>query len=423
METLNRIIYVIALQAYVLGIRAASLLNPKAALWWEGRRGWKKKLQADLEGKSNSRIWFHASSLGEFEQGRPVLERLRHEYPDHCIVLTFFSPSGYEPRKKEPLADIVTYMPLDGSRRSREFIDSVNPRMVFFVKYDFWYFYGRHLYRRRIPYFCLSAIFRPSQIYFKPWGDFYRRILLRFTHLFVQDQASLELLYRNRIANVTVSGDTRFDRVVQNSQREADFTFLAAFSSQGQCIVAGSTWPADEEVLAEVVEEMPQLRLIVAPHETGEGRIRQILQRFGNKARTWSELENVSEPDAELRVIVIDRIGMLSLLYRFGQYAWVGGGFGSGIHNILEAAVYGKPVFFGPRFSKFTEAREMISKGGAFSVKRTKEVIGRLQELEAAPDRYQSCCTTNASYIRSRTGASDIVINYLQLNHHLGSMK
>jgi 3-deoxy-D-manno-octulosonic-acid transferase len=423
LETLNRILYIFALQVYVLGIRVASLFNPKAALWLKGRRGWKKKLQAELEGKSNARIWFHASSLGEFEQGRPVLERLRREYPDHCIVLTFFSPSGYEPRKKEALADIVMYMPMDGPRRSREFIDAIHPRMVFFVKYDFWYFYSRHLSSRRIPFFCLSAVFRPSQIYFKPWGDFYRRILLRFTHLFVQDQASLELLYRNSIANVTVAGDTRFDRVVQNSQRPADFPFLSAFAAQCSSIVAGSTWPADEEVLAEVVEAMPQLRLIVAPHETGEGRIRQILQRFGNKARTWSELENVSEPDAELRVIVIDRIGMLSLLYRFGQYAWVGGGFGSGIHNILEAAVYGKPVFFGPRFSKFTEAREMIGKGGAFSVKSARELIGRMQEIEVAADLYQSCCATNAAYIRSRTGATDIVINYLQLNHHLGSVK
>lgn len=404
------------MQVYVLGIRVASLFNPKAALWIKGRKGWKKKLQAELEGKSTSRIWFHASSLGEFEQGRPVLERLRHEYPDHCIVLTFFSPSGYQPRKTEALADVVCYMPLDGPVRSREFIESVKPGMVFFVKYDFWYFYGRYLQQRRIPFFCLSAVFRPSQIYFKAWGDFYRRILLRFTHLFVQDQASLELLYRHLITNVTVSGDTRFDRVLQNSRREADFPFLSAFSAQGPCLVAGSTWPADEAVLAEVLEALPQMRLIIAPHETGEGRIRQLLQRFGNKARSWTELEHLTTPDEDLKVVVIDRIGLLSVVYRFGKYTWLGGGFGSGIHNILEAAVYGKPVCFGPRYQKFSEARELRKLGGAASFRKAGELVAYLQEMEASASVYESRCKINAQFIKQRTGASDIVMNYLRLN-------
>ena len=245
-------LYLLIISAYGWTIRLAALFNQKAKDWIAGRKGWEENLRSSLSSKSQKRIWFHCPSLGEFEQGRPVLEQIRRQYPDHCIVLTFFSPSGYNVRKNEPLADIVMYMPLDGPVRSRKFVQLVQPQLVFFVKYDFWYYYGKVLHASKIPFFCVSAIFRPSQLFFKPYGKFFRKILTRYTHIFVQDQSSLELLYKSAIPAVTVSGDTRFDRVLENVQRRSDeLNIIAQFAEGGDVLVAGSTWKEDEKLLAE----------------------------------------------------------------------------------------------------------------------------------------------------------------------------
>ena len=313
------------------------------------------------------------------------------------------------------MADVVTYMPLDGKIRSRKFLRLVNPRLVFFVKYDFWYYYGKELHDRKIPFFCVSANFRPGQIFFRFWGKFFRKILTRYTHIFVQDQASLELLYKSAIPSVTVAGDTRFDRVLENSERTADFPMLKNFAASGTVLVAGSTWPADERLLAGLLRANPALKLIIAPHEISERGLQSLEQRFFGKAVRYTK---TAEADAaHARVIIIDTIGMLSLIYRFGKYTYVGGGFGRGIHNILEAAVYGKPVFFGPNFKKFKEARDMKAMGSGIVVKRTSDLKSEFSRLESNVDEYTKIAAKSHKYIEDRKGATEILMNFLRMNY------
>jgi 3-deoxy-D-manno-octulosonic-acid transferase len=407
-------IYSLAVGSYGLFIRVAALFLPKAAQWVQGRKNWEQKLADQLQGKPAKRIWFHCPSLGEFEQGRPVLEQIRKEYPEHCIVLSFFSPSGYNVRKNEPLADIVTYLPLDSARNSRRFICLLNPSLVFFVKYDFWYWYGKILHEQKIPFFCVSASFRPGQIFFKSWAKFFRKILTRYSHIFVQDQSSLELLYKNAIPGVTVSGDTRFDRVLENSARMADFPTLQKFAEGSTVMVAGSTWAGDEKVLLGLLQSSPDLKLIIAPHEIHETAVRKMQQRFGGALRFT---EASADKETNARVMIIDTIGLLSLIYRFGKYTYVGGGFGKGIHNVLEAAVYGKPVFFGPNFKKFREARDLKAMGCGILVKRPAELIDEISRLEANGDEYTKLATKSRKYIEDRKGATAILMNYLRLNY------
>jgi 3-deoxy-D-manno-octulosonic-acid transferase len=409
-------LYLLIISAYGWTIRIAALFNQKARDWIAGRRGWEEKLLTDLSSKSTRRIWFHCPSLGEFEQGRPVLEQIRRQYPDHCIVLTFFSPSGYNIRKNEPLADIIMYMPLDGPVRSKKFVQLVKPELVFFVKYDFWYYYGKVLHASKIPFFCVSAIFRPSQLFFKPYGKFFRKILTRYTHIFVQDQSSLELLYKSAIPAVTVSGDTRFDRVLENVQRRSDdLNVIAQFAEGGNVLVAGSTWKEDEKLLAEFLKAEPSFKLIIAPHELNEAKLDQLQQRFFGKAVRYTQI--ASEGLSGKQVLIIDTIGMLSLIYRFGKYTYVGGGFGRGIHNILEAAVYGKPVFFGPNYKKFREARDLKAMGCGIVVKNSQELLHVFNELQMADELYKSLASKSRKYIEDRKGATEILMNFLRMNY------
>ncbi|MBL7924260.1 MAG: 3-deoxy-D-manno-octulosonic acid transferase [Bacteroidia bacterium] len=411
---MTKLLYVLGIGCYGMAIHLAAIFHGKARAWVQGRQHWRQHLKEAMPSDKRHRIWFHCASLGEFEQGRPVLEQIRKEFPGHFILLSFFSPSGYEAKKNDPLADHVCYLPLDGARSSRQFVEIVSPSLVFFVKYEFWYFYGKFLHERKIPFFCLSAIFRPGQIFFKPWGVFFRKILTRYSHLFVQDQASLELLYKNRIPSVTVSGDTRFDRVMENSRRKADFPLIEQFTSGQLTLVAGSTWPEDEKVLAALMKEVPTLKMIIAPHELGESRLRKLESRFEGKALRYSQLG--SSPGQQASVLIIDSIGMLSLLYRYGKYAYLGGGFGSGIHNILEAAVYGKPVFFGPHFNKFREARDLKAMGGGIPVKNAAALLQAFDRLENDPEQYRLLCQKNQKYIEDRKGATEILMNYLRIN-------
>ncbi len=409
-------LYLLIISAYGWTIRLAALFNQKAKDWIIGRRGWEEKLRSSLSSKSQKRIWFHCPSLGEFEQGRPVLEQIRRQYPDHCIVLTFFSPSGYNVRKNEPLADIVMYMPLDGPVRSRKFVQLVQPQLVFFVKYDFWYYYGKVLHASKIPFFCVSAIFRPSQLFFKPYGKFFRKILTRYTHIFVQDQSSLELLYKSAIPAVTVSGDTRFDRVLENVQRRSDeLNIIAQFAEGGDVLVAGSTWKEDEKLLADFLRAQPSLKLIIAPHELNEDKLAQLKQRFFGKAVRYTQV--ASEGFNGKQVLIIDTIGMLSLIYRYGKYTYVGGGFGRGIHNVLEAAVYGKPVFFGPNYKKFREARDLKAMGCGIVVKNSQELTHVFNELQMADELYKSLASKSRKYIEDRKGATEILMNFLRMNY------
>lgn len=409
------VLYFILVQLYGFVIRIGSLFSSKARLWVNGRTNWQQHLKSALSGNTKPRIWFHCASLGEFEQGRPVLEQLRKDFPNHFIVLSFFSPSGYEVKKNEVLADYVCYMPLDGPKASKAFINILNPSLVFFVKYEFWYFYGKELHRRKISFYCLSAIFRPGQIYFKPWGKFFKKILTRYTHLFVQDQASLELLYRNSIPSVTVSGDTRFDRVLEISSRETSLPLIENFCKNQTSFIAGSTWPEDEKALSVLLQAYPELKIVIAPHEISESRLRGIESKFKGKTQRYSRI--TGSIDSNTNVLIIDSIGLLSLIYRFGKYTYVGGGFGKGVHNILEAAVYGKPVFFGPNHQKFKEARDLKAMGGGIGIKHGKGFVAAFEMMESNEVNYTTLSAKNRKYIEDRKGATATLMNYLAMNY------
>ncbi len=410
--------YLLGIKLYGAGIFVYALFNQKAAHWIKGRKKNYSTIRKTLK-EGEKRIWFHCPSLGEFEQGRPVLNALRREYPGHKIVLTFFSPSGYEIRKKDPQADYLFYMPLDGPLNSARFIDLVKPEMAFFVKYDFWHFYIKALKTRGIPCYYISCIFRPSQVYFKWYGVFFDKILRRVTHFFVQNQGSLELLYKNSIPSVTVSGDTRFDRVVENSLNRKEHPVISAFKGSSKLLVAGSTWPSDEDrILSAVRKENLDLKWILVPHEINDQHITKLENQLGDTAVRFSRLQEIGHPE-NYRVILFDNVGMLSSLYAYADIAYVGGGFGSGIHNILEAIVFGVPVIIGPRYEKFQEARDLVSRKVVFPVVNRDQfsmLVDQLLQDEAGRSKIREVC---AAYIQEKKGATSIIIDYLRMNHGL----
>lgn len=410
------ILYYLAISAYGRAIRIAARFNPKAKAWIEGRKNWHDKLKSQLGNDPRKRIWFHCASLGEFEQGKPVMEAMRKAYPDHLIVVSFFSPSGYEVRKNEKVADAICYMPLDGPIRSKKFISVVNPSMVFFVKYEFWYFYGKELSARKIPYYCISAVFRPNQVFFHSLGLFFRKMLTRHSQIFVQDQESLQLLYKARITSVTVSGDTRYDRVVETLNAAVELPEIKAFCGDAKIFIAGSTWPGDEEVLLPVVNEgRPGLKFIIAPHEIARQRVLDLKGKIQRKVVLYSEWKE--QPQADAEVLIIDNVGLLSRIYRYGHFAWVGGGFGTGLHNILEAVVYGLPVYIGPHHQKFREARELIDKGTVFSVHNYNEFCPHFDTLLNSDEALQHIRDTDARFIESKRGATKTIMSYLEINY------
>lgn len=409
------LLYYIGILFYEAAIRVASLFNSKAKQWIEGRAQ-QQKLWANLQGINERRILFHCASLGEFEQGRPVLEALRAEYPDHKIVLTFFSPSGYEVQKNTALADYVFYLPMDGPVMSRKFIKAISPKMIFFVKYEFWYFYGEYIAKKKIPYYSISAIFRADQIFFKVYGGFFKKMLLRFTHLFVQDQNSLSLLYNLHVPRVTVAGDTRFDRVVANAQQPLLLSEVKLFVEDKKVIVAGSTWPQDEEILKEFYKSIGEgFKLIIASHEIKQDNLMKLRDSFNGKAVLHSEWK--SNPSGNYEVLLIDNVGMLSSLYQFADYAYVGGGFGVGIHNILEAVVFGVPVFFGPNYKRFKEANDLVKMKGAFSIVNSTELSMQFDLLELNLDLYARTKSINQKYIQDNKGATKVIVEYLRMNY------
>jgi 3-deoxy-D-manno-octulosonic-acid transferase len=389
---------------------------PKAKLWLEGRAE-QVSLWEHLATKKEQRIWFHCASLGEFEQGRPVLEQLRKEYPEHKIVLTFFSPSGYSIRKNTLLADYVFYLPLDHPITSKKFIAAIKPSMAFFVKYEFWYFYGRELFKRKIPFFCISAIFRPSQIFFKPLvGVFFRKMLLKYTQIFVQDQDSLKLLYKQRITNVTVAGDTRYDSVYQNFTKSEAILEVEKFCGIDRIMVCGSTWPEDEKVLLPLIQSTEgKIRFIIAPHEISTAHLEQLKNSISRSSIFYSEW--VKNPAEKFDVLIIDNVGMLSRLYKYGHFAYIGGGFGAGIHNILEAAVYGVPVFFGPHYKKFREANELIASKGAFPVENADHLLAMFATLLEETSLYNSIIEKNRKFVFERIGTTELIMKYLRMNN------
>lgn len=348
-------------------------------------------------------LWIHVASVGEFEQARPIIERLHRELPFRKVLLTFFSPSGYELRKNYQLVDKVLYLPFATRRNAKKWLEVLVPEMAVFVKYEFWPAYLNALKKNDIPTYLISAIFRPKQLFFKPWGKAYLKLLYTFKHIFVQDSTSADLLQQHGIADVTVAGDTRFDRVVEVRKMAKDLPIVDGFVADAErVIVAGSTWPEEEQMFARYVAEHEDVRLVLVPHEIHSDHLHQIFQYFEGRYVRYTEATAASVD--KCRVLLVDTIGLLSSIYRYGHVAYIGGGFGAGIHNTLEAAVYGMPVVFGPKWQKFREARGLLNAGAAKSVKNYREFAAA---LDKAFEQQAAMGQAAADYVNSELGATE----------------
>jgi 3-deoxy-D-manno-octulosonic-acid transferase len=406
--------YNIFLGLYFLGVRLVSWRNQKARLWLAGRRGifdklqqWKKSFSVD-----EKIIWMHCASLGEFEQGRPIIESIKAQYPSYKILITFFSPSGYEVRKNYSGADGIFYLPLDGKKNANKFIDIVNPSLVIWVKYEYWYYYLTLLKKKNIPVVLVSAIFREDQPFFKWYGGLWKKIVQSFEKIFVQNETSLSLLKTIDVhENASLAGDTRFDRVIsiaENKTALPDAVFQ--FCKNKKVIVAGSTWEEDEEELVHYARMHEEIKFIIAPHEIDSERLLDIKKMFKN-AIYFSEF---LQGNTDAQVIIIDNIGMLSSLYELADVTYIGGGFNdSGIHNILEAAVYGKPIVFGPEYEKFTEAVDLIDKEGAFSIENALELERLLDKLLKDEAYLINISAVSKKYVYEKQGATNLIVQYL----------
>ena len=426
--------YNIAIYIYLIGVAIGSLFNKKIKKMWRGEREAVDLLKEKVD-PTVKYVWFHAASLGEFEQGRPLIEQLKATHPEYKILLTFFSPSGYEVRKNYEGADIVCYLPLDTIRNARRFLRAVHPVMAFFIKYEFWYNYLHILKHRGVPVYSVSSIFRPGQVFFKWYGRNYAKVLHCITHFFVQNEVSLQLLKGIGIDEATVVGDTRFDRVLQIKEQSKELPIVEAFKgingkgdtckedlsedackddlSENGCkgckvFVAGSSWQPDEDIFIRFFNDHPDWKLIIAPHVIGEDHLAYILDKLQMKAVRYTQATEQSA--AEARCLIIDCFGLLSTIYRYGEIAYVGGGFGVGIHNVPEAAVWGVPVLFGPNNKRFQEAQDLLACKGSFEVTdydSFNTIISRL----ISDDKFRhQCGEASANYVKSRSGATDIIM-------------
>ncbi|MGM9755643.1 MAG: 3-deoxy-D-manno-octulosonic acid transferase [Parabacteroides sp.] len=411
-------LYTAAIQLYALTVSAVAPFHKKARLMRAGQAQTTAILREKIDRKAKY-IWFHASSLGEFEQGRPMIEQIRKVHPEYKILLTFFSPSGYEVRKNYAGADVVCYLPFDTPGRVEQFLDLANPAMAIFIKYEFWGNYLHTLQQRGIPVYIISAIFRREQLFFQWFGKPYRKMLDCFNHLFVQDERSKALLEEYGIRNVTVAGDTRFDRVIDVYHQAKQIPLVERFikGTDGQqpplVFVAGSSWPEDEAIFIPYFERHPEMKLIIAPHEIHEGHLKSIEARLHRPAIRLSQAteQNVADKDC----LIVDSFGLLSSLYRYGQIAYIGGGFGAGIHNTLEAAVYGIPVLFGPRFQKFKEAKDLIAEGGAFTFDSEAAFEARMNKLLTSSDQLQQASRSAGQFVHSHGGATTTILKEIGL--------
>lgn len=400
-------LYCITVQLYQFGIWLASFFNQKARFWVEGRR-----TQEPVT--LNESIWFHFASLGEFEQGRPVLEKMKSENPAVKTVITFFSPSGYEIRKNTPLADFVYYLPLDTKKNARDFISAINPKIAIFTKYEYWYFMMDELYQREIPLYLISAIFRPQQIFFRSYGGFYRRMLLLTHHFFVQDKVSKELLATIDIDNASISGDTRFDRVWENAQTAEALPVIEVFKAGQKIFIAGSTWSPDEDLVVNLIPLYPEWKFIITPHEISKEKISSLLQKLpAEKTICYSKIVSYPNILQQKQVLVIDNIGLLSRLYQYGNIAYIGGGFGTGIHNTLEAAAFGLPVIFGPVYQKFKEAVDLIELNAGFYVVNEASLQAIVSKLITDESFFRQASTRAKNYTQQNTGATKKIMDYI----------
>ena len=405
--------YNIVMYAMELGVRIAALFNTKVRKMWRGERAAFAELRERVDASAEY-VWFHAASLGEFEQGRPLMEALRRAYPQYKILLTFFSPSGYEVRKDYKGADIVTYLPIDTVSNARRFLRIIRPVMAVFVKYEFWYNYLHILRHRNVPTYSVSSIFRPGQIFFRPYGLQYGRVLRCFTRFFVQNEESRALLAGIGIQQVDVVGDTRFDRVLQVREAGKQLPIVERFVENAtRVFVAGSSWLPDEELFLHYFRSHPEWKLIIAPHVIKEEHLQQICQLLqGKKVARYTQTNE--EDVAAADVLLIDCFGLLSSVYHYGQVAYVGGGFGVGIHNVLEAAVWGMPVVFGPNNKHFQEAQGLMAAQGGFEVSNVDDFAQLMQRFETDAQYLQTSAQCAAHYVEKLTGATQKVIAALR---------
>ncbi len=406
---LSRLLYDIGVGAYHAGIKTTAPFNAKAKLWVDGRTGWQEKLPAILNSKPV--IWVHCASLGEYEQGKPVIEALEQEYPNKQVLVSFFSPSGYEAvKRKEPQRAIV-YLPIDTEANAKQFLQMVNPTLAIFIKYEFWYHYLQYLRGHKVPTILVSGIFRASQPFFKPWGRLHRDMLESFSHFFVQDDESKRLLGDIGFNNVAVSGDTRFDRVAAIQRNPQLLPKIEAFKADAPIFIAGSTWPADEKLLLPYVPALLAngWKVIIAPHDIDSGHIKGLQQALGEAATTYTEFDNTQPKN----VLIIDNVGILANIYQYAELAYIGGGFGKGIHNALEAAANGLPVLFGPKYQKFKEAKDLVGLGGAFVIKNLEELAlrGGIFHNEEA---YTKAAQAASQYVKEHTGATAKVMQWIK---------
>lgn len=412
---MSLVFYRLFLLLYSIGINIAALFNRKAKLWLEGRKGIFQAIRASVSGNAQPVIWFHCASLGEFEQGRPLIEQLRKDYPTYKLLLTFFSPSGYEVHKHYALADYVFYLPMDGLQNAKTFLDIVQPGLIVFVKYEFWYFYLSEINKRNIPLLLVSAIFRPDQPFFKWYGTLHRRMLRCFMHIFVQDNDSKTLLSSINIKNVVVCGDTRVDRVCEVAAKWHPILEIEKFCIDHHVIVCGSTWEEDDEELNHYVNKNKSIRFIIAPHQIDEGRLKECLGFYKNAVLYSNYLRTTAAEN--INTIIIDNIGLLKRLYKYGDICFVGGGFGGdGVHNVLEPAVYHKPVVFGPVYEKYKEAVELEERGAAFSAENTLKLESIFDNLFADKKIYDNACDAAANYISDKSGATEAIEQYIRDN-------
>ncbi|MEH6304438.1 glycosyltransferase N-terminal domain-containing protein [Olivibacter sp. CPCC 100613] len=390
----------------------AAPFNVRIRKWKEGRRDLFKHIIRQVD-SSKKHTWFHFASLGEFEQGRTVLEAYREHFPDKLVVVTFFSPSGYEVRANYAKADHVFYLPADTPNKARRFIELINPEEVFFVKYEFWHNYFKVLHNRGIPLYLVSAIFRKGQFYFTWYGRFFRSTLRYVTFYFAQNQESVSLLHRIGLKNVALTGDTRFDRVAHLSQHKREIEVVSQFVKGHKVLVAGSTWLPDEELIMSLRQVYPEWKIVIAPHMVDTVHLDEIDNRFKQSVR-FSTLNSSIRPidNANVFVLIIDNIGMLSYLYSYADVAYVGGGFGVGIHNILEAATYGVPVIFGPNYQKFQEAKDLIAAKAAYSVHNLQEFVALFERLQETAIR-EEAGNRAYGYVQQQAGATGKIMDYL----------
>ena len=398
-------------------LKIFAFFSPKLNLFVEGRKSVFETLKNNIQ-EFDKTIWFHAASLGEYEQGLPVIEKVKQKYPNHKIIITFFSPSGYEVRKNNTVAGVTVYLPLDTISNAKQFVQIVHPEMVFFIKYEFWPNYLNELKNQNIKTYLISGIFRENQAFFKWYGGFYRKALKTFTYFFVQNESSKLLLQSIGFSNVSISGDTRFDRVVAILEKDNTLDFIAAFKNNQPTIVIGSSWPKDEGLLIQYIESAPQnVKFIIAPHNINHNQILNLKTQISKKTILFSEKEEMlkqvqQDKIEDFQVFIIDTIGILTKIYSYADIAYVGGGFGNpGVHNLLEPATFGIPIVIGPNYSHFSEAIALVGLKGCVSIKNQSELNDAfnllLQNEEERLEKGHICST----FVQMNKGATEQILN------------